>query len=98
MNLRRSSKNLNVAAVLGEAAVQNCVVFVISFDDCGLKPLVALEADKTLAVLKLGWTVHLSVRTEVRTERLVLADSVLHEVARLVHMRIDDLATSPLIS
>ena len=33
----------------------------------------------------------------MRTERLVLTDSVLHKVASLVHMRVDDLATSPLI-
>ena len=38
------------------------------------------------------------MRTEVRTERLVLTNGVLHEVACLVHMRVDNLTTGPLVS
>ena len=84
--------------MLRKAAVQNSVVLVVGVDDGALEPLVVLVADEALAILQLRRAVHLAVGAVVGAESLVLADCVFHKGATVVHLRVDDLAASPLVS
>ena len=91
-------KHLEVAAVLGQASVGHSVVLVVRVHDRVLQPLVVAVAHEALSVLEVVWAVHLTVGAVVRAKSLILAHGVLHEAAAVVHLRVDHLAASPLVS
>ena len=97
IKLRRARHHLNIATVLGQASVHDCVVLVIRVDNRALQPLVVSVADEALSISKFVWAVHLSVAAEVRAKCLFLAHGVLHEGATVVHLAVNGLTTHPLI-
>ena len=93
----RAGHDLQVASVLRQAAVHDGIVLVVCVHDCVLQPLVVSVAHEALPDRQFFWAVHLAVATEVRAERLLLADRVLHEAAPIVHDAVDRLAAHPLV-
>ena len=93
----RAGHDLQVASVLRQAAVHDGIVLVVCVHDCVLQPLVVSVAHEALPDRQFFWAVHLAVAAEVRAERLLLADRVLHEAAPIVHDAVDRLAAHPLV-
>ena len=91
-------KHLQVAAMLGQAAIHDRIVLVVGVDDGVFEPLVVAVSDEALAVGELVGAVHLAVAAEVRPEGLLLADRVLHKAAPVVHLAVDRLPAHPLVS
>ena len=92
-----ASQDLHVASVLRQASVGDNVVLVVSVHDGRLKPLVISVADEALAILEELGAVHLAVGAVVGSEGSVLANSVLHHAAAVVHLRVQDLTAGPLV-
>ena len=82
--------------MLRKATVKDSIVFIVSVHYSCLQPLVIAVADEALAILKVLGAVHLAMRSIVRTECLILTNSVLHHGTSIVHLRVDYLTTSPL--
>ena len=83
--------------MLRQASVKNCKVLVVCVHDSILQPLILAISHKALATLEVPRAVHFSMTTIVRPECRILTNSVLHERTTVVHVRINDLATGPLI-
>ena len=79
-------EHLQVGTVLRQASVQNSIVLIVGINDRVLQPLIISISHEALATLKLGWTVHLAMTTEVRPEGRILPDGVLHERAAIIHV------------
>ena len=60
--------------------------------------MVVSVAHEALAVLEELGAVHFSVGTVVGSESGILTNGVLHEGTTVVHLGVDDLAASPLVS
>ena len=97
IDLGSPGHHLQVATVLRQASVQNSVVLIIGVDNRILEPLVMAISDEALSVLYVIGAVHLSMAAKVWAESGVLSNGVLHERTTIVHVRVDDLATCPLI-
>ena len=59
--------------------------------------MVAAITDEAAAAIQVIRAEELSVGAEVGAEGGILANGVLHEATSVVHLRVDDLAASPLI-
>ena len=97
IDLGSPGHHLQVATVLRQASVQNSVVLIIGVDNRILEPLVMAISDEALSVLNVIGAVHLSMAAKVWAKSGVLSNGVLHERTTIVHVRVDDLATCPLI-
>ena len=82
--------------MLRKAAVKDSIVFVVSVHYCRLQPLVIAVANKALAILKVLGAVHLAMGSIVWTKCLILTNGMLHHGTSIVHLGVDNLATSPL--
>ena len=85
VQLWRPRQHRQVAAVLGQASVHHSVVLIISVNDGTLQPLVVLVAHETLSALEMSRAIHFTMAAIVWSKCRILAHSVLHEAATVVH-------------
>ena len=97
IELGSTGQDLQVATVLWQATIHNCIVLVVCVHDGVLEPLVVSVSDEALAVGQLVGAVHLAVAAEMGSEGLLLADRVLHKAAAIVHCAVDSLPAHPLV-
>ena len=83
--------------MLRQTSIHHGIILVVGVNDGVLNPLFITVPNVTLSIRKVLRAVHLTMRSQMRTESLILTNRMLHERSLVIHFRVDDLAACPLI-